>query len=56
MDPKSIKKSMFFLIDFLEAPKTLRNHRWSSEGAPRELRVVHFLLAGSPEAANYQKI
>ena len=38
MEPKSIKKSMFFLIDFLEAPKTLRNHWGSSGGAPRELR------------------
>ena len=56
MEPKSIKKSMFFLIDFLEAPKTLRNHRGSSGGAPVELRGWHFLPAGSPEAANYQKI
>ena len=39
MESKSIKKSMFFLIDFLEAPKTLRNHRGSSGGAPVELRV-----------------
>ena len=44
------------LIDFLEPPKTPGNHRGSSGGALRELRVGHFLPAGSPEAANLLKI
>ena len=50
MEPNSNEKSMFFLIDFLEPPKTSRNHRVSSG------RGGHFLPAGSPEAANCQRL